>query len=303
MSPEQARGEALDGRADQYALAIVVYEMLTGTTPFRSDTAQAWSLVNAHITVPPPDPRQFQNDLPEHVVGSLMQAMAKMPGYRFATCAQFADALAGNVGFAAPPIQFNEAPIVYQEMPQAPSSMTLSSHSKQGMMGFLGAMVGILLLGGMLLIFGQKKISDNNQTTQPSQETNITNPSPQPPPANIISEPIPDKPIPEENKKVADTPQNDLGIDFKTHVVTDSDLQGKSKKELEIMRNGIYARYGWIFKRQDLQEYFNQQAWYTPGGSPSQRDEVNNSINYKLSKLEKLNAAKILTYEKTMGGE
>lgn len=44
----------------------------------------------------------------------------------------------------------------------------------------------------------------------------------------------------------------------------EEDLEGKSKKELEIMRNSIYARYGYKFKREDLLDYFSQYSWYNP---------------------------------------
>ncbi|NLN74825.1 MAG: serine/threonine protein kinase [Armatimonadetes bacterium] len=96
MSPEQARGEELDGRSDQYSLAIVAYEMLTGTTPFRSDTTQPWALVNKHITVQPPDPRTMRSDLPDQLSDALMQALAKNPDQRFSSCFDFAQALAGQ---------------------------------------------------------------------------------------------------------------------------------------------------------------------------------------------------------------
>lgn len=46
--------------------------------------------------------------------------------------------------------------------------------------------------------------------------------------------------------------------------LVEEDLVGKTKKELEIMRNSIYARYGYIFKREDLLDYFSQYSWYNP---------------------------------------
>lgn len=46
--------------------------------------------------------------------------------------------------------------------------------------------------------------------------------------------------------------------------LSESDLQGKTKKELEIMRNSVYARYGYRFKRDDLFNYFSQYSWYSP---------------------------------------
>jgi len=94
MSPEQARGEDLDGSADQYSLAIVAYEMLTGKTPFGGAGTSPWTVVNKHISVPPPDPRQTRPDLPPAVVDALLRALGKMPQLRFASCREFAEALA-----------------------------------------------------------------------------------------------------------------------------------------------------------------------------------------------------------------
>ena len=46
--------------------------------------------------------------------------------------------------------------------------------------------------------------------------------------------------------------------------LSDDDLADKTKKELEIMRNSIYARYGYRFKREDLLNHFSQYSWYNP---------------------------------------
>lgn len=61
-------------------------------------------------------------------------------------------------------------------------------------------------------------------------------------------------------------PENDVNIfDFVcTRIVTEEDLRTCSKKDLRIMRNWIYARHGYKFKSQDLQEYFSQFDWYSP---------------------------------------
>jgi len=298
MSPEQARGEALDGRADQYALAIVVYEMLTGTTPFRSDTAQAWSLLNAHITVQPPDPRQWRGDIPEHTVGSLMQALAKLPGYRFATCSRFAEALAGHIQPSTlPPVQFVAAPTVCQPLPQTPSASTPPRRFHSGIRGFLGALVGILLLGGGWLLFGQKMIGENNSRAgQPPQGYSAPAPL-------VTTEPEQEKTVQEDSSTAPSSNSEPSWAWTSERLVTESDLQGLNKRELELMRNTIYARYGWIFKRQDLQEYFNAQSWYNPTGPASQRDAINSRITDMMSPIEKQNAARILSYEKSLGGE
>jgi serine/threonine-protein kinase len=73
--------------------------------------------------------------------------------------------------------------------------------------------------------------------------------------------------------------------------VTNSDLEGKTAFELDIMRNSIYARYGRRFDNQLLQNYFNNQSWYRPVYTP-------NEFPYNLlSPLEQNNAADILKYQ------
>lgn len=55
---------------------------------------------------------------------------------------------------------------------------------------------------------------------------------------------------------------------FMKELLTEQDLKGKSRRELDIMRNEIYARHGRGFKRQDLRDYFCGQPWYEPIYAP-----------------------------------
>ncbi|MBC9784113.1 YARHG domain-containing protein [Heliobacterium chlorum] len=83
--------------------------------------------------------------------------------------------------------------------------------------------------------------------------------------------------------------------------VTYDDLNGMSKEELDIMRNEIYARHGWIFELAQFRNYFGRQSWYQPGGRFSQRQQVNEAVSNSLTPLEKANAEKILEYQKAKG--
>ena len=65
MSPEQCKGENVDRRADIYALGIMLYETLTGRTPFIGDNYHA--MAHSHIYQEPPDPRQFNREIPDPV--------------------------------------------------------------------------------------------------------------------------------------------------------------------------------------------------------------------------------------------
>jgi len=88
MAPEQWRGEYQDARADQYALAVVAYELLAGRLPFSTPDTETLRL--AALNDPPP----VLEDQPEHVNRALGRALAKRRQERFAHCAAFIEALA-----------------------------------------------------------------------------------------------------------------------------------------------------------------------------------------------------------------
>ncbi len=90
-APEQIRSLAVDGRTDQYALACVAYQLLTGAVPFERDEVPA--LMYAHLSEPPPSLRLRRPGLPGAADDVLARAMAKVPEQRYGTCQEFADAL------------------------------------------------------------------------------------------------------------------------------------------------------------------------------------------------------------------
>jgi len=99
MSPEQIDSEeAVDGRADVYALGCMAYEMLTGEPPFAGSTARAIMLRHLHDSVP--SAATLRQGLGPAVDASLARALAKAPADRFPTAGAFAEALAAAL--AAP---------------------------------------------------------------------------------------------------------------------------------------------------------------------------------------------------------
>ena len=94
MSPEQWRGEELDGRADQYALAVVAYEMLSGVRPF--DTARVEDLLTLHLSAEMPDITAIRPALPASTDAALRRALSKLSSERFSTVTGFIEALAGR---------------------------------------------------------------------------------------------------------------------------------------------------------------------------------------------------------------
>jgi len=94
MSPEQWRGDEIDGRADQYALAVVAFEMLAGRRPF--DSAQVQDLLNLHSAGAIPDLVVVRPGSSSAAAAAIRRAMAKDPSERFTTATAFIDALAGR---------------------------------------------------------------------------------------------------------------------------------------------------------------------------------------------------------------
>lgn len=84
--------------------------------------------------------------------------------------------------------------------------------------------------------------------------------------------------------------------DSATRLYSKSELQGLSNWELYVARNEIYARHGRTFQKDDLQSYFNSQAWYTPLYSPEEFDGMG-----LLNSTEQQNAATILELEQSRG--
>ena len=85
LAPEQIEGGPVDGRADVYSLGCLLYECLTGETPFARDSrlAVAW----AHLEEEPPSASERRPELPEAIDAVIRKAMAKEPDDRYPTCA------------------------------------------------------------------------------------------------------------------------------------------------------------------------------------------------------------------------
>ena len=91
MSPEQIKGEPVDGRSDLYSVGVSLYEMVTGQKPFPSDTA--FSTMQAHLQTAPRPPIELRPDLPPALSQLILMAVAKDPAARFQTADAFAAAL------------------------------------------------------------------------------------------------------------------------------------------------------------------------------------------------------------------
>jgi serine/threonine protein kinase len=98
ISPEQARGEKVDSRSDQYSLGIILYKIATGRLPFHSENPMA--VVMQHLHEPLPRPGRFNRDLSESEEKVIVKSLAKRPEDRFPSLAElnkaYQAALAGK---------------------------------------------------------------------------------------------------------------------------------------------------------------------------------------------------------------
>ncbi len=90
MAPEQVIGEEIDTRADLYSLGVILFHMLTGTTPFQGETPM--QIAAQHLQIPPPSPQMLRPDLPIAAEQVVLQAMAKRPGDRYMRAQEMARA-------------------------------------------------------------------------------------------------------------------------------------------------------------------------------------------------------------------
>jgi YVTN family beta-propeller protein len=89
VSPEQIRGEQVDGRADQYGLACLIFECLTGSVPYGSRSEVA--TIFAHLQEPVPKPSE-RADLPAALDEVIARGMAKAPDDRYESCTALVEA-------------------------------------------------------------------------------------------------------------------------------------------------------------------------------------------------------------------
>ncbi|MFL5628839.1 MAG: serine/threonine-protein kinase, partial [Ktedonobacteraceae bacterium] len=103
MAPEQVIGEVVDGRSDLYSLGIILYQMITGSTPFQGETPM--QIAAQQLQTPPPSPRLLRPDLPVGAEQVMLKVMSKRPAERYTSGQDFVDALRNSLAFsgALPP--------------------------------------------------------------------------------------------------------------------------------------------------------------------------------------------------------
>jgi Tfp pilus assembly protein PilF len=152
MAPEQIQGEAADGRADQFALAVVAYQMMTGSTLYGPNTVATLTYKIVHET--PVLPTVRNGALPKGVDAVLAKALAKKPADRFGSCKEFVGALA--IAFSDAPTGPLAAPtgslatLRTQTTIELPASATLVEPARHSHAPVVVAAIAVVLLAGAL---------------------------------------------------------------------------------------------------------------------------------------------------------
>jgi serine/threonine-protein kinase len=149
MSPEQFEGQPVDGRCDQYSLAILVWEALTGAVPFTGDSLG--ELIRKHLLEPPPRLTDVNPEIPGKVSDAVYRAMSKKPADRHADVAAFVAALGGKaapqipLGFTGPTPTARRARLILDDPTER---IERPNRRRSIVVGAIAA--GVILMGGGL---------------------------------------------------------------------------------------------------------------------------------------------------------
>ncbi len=232
-APEQARrsSDAIP-QSDLYSLGVILYEMLTGVTPF--DDPSPTSMALQHMTLPPPPPRRLNPDLNEATERVLLKALSKSPPDRYQTGVELTDALENALQAKRP------TPVKQSPRPSPPTS-TAQQHSlspgrvvdaaagttastptqrlpsqatrpetsrgrglaRRWRYLFFGALV---LMGAGVLVFSQRGGASPSPTLQPSEIAEVKLPSSAPTPENTSAPAVVALPVTADSPTMAITP-------------------------------------------------------------------------------------------------
>jgi hypothetical protein len=140
MSPEQATGDAVDGRSDIYSLGIVLYQMLTGGPPFDGDSSA--KIIAQQLTAEPPDIRRVRGDISPELADVLARMLAKDPARRYQAAAEASRALVDALPTAARD----------RVRPLRERLLAIALKSLVGL-GAVGCLAGLAFVAGAVAVF------------------------------------------------------------------------------------------------------------------------------------------------------
>jgi serine/threonine protein kinase len=167
MSPEQVQGLAVDGRSDQFSLAVIAFEMLTGEKPYTGE--HLTTVVYKIVAEEPVAPQRLNPTLGGPMDAAVRKALSKKPEQRYRTCQEFMDALeqaaAATRGWKTMPRggSLNEPTVVDAapavklppaRPPRRNDETTTTERSGRRKAGFLTFLLAMLVVVGLLVLIG-----------------------------------------------------------------------------------------------------------------------------------------------------
>jgi len=153
MSPEQVEGKDTDQRADIYSLGVILFEMVTGRIPFEGDSALSIAL--KHKTETPPDPRQFNAQIPEGLSQVILKCLEKDRENRYQSAGELSSVLSRIEKIL---------PTTERKVPKKkPDAEKVSKFKWKSLLLYGGAVILLILLiaGGISLFTGRQEVLDS----------------------------------------------------------------------------------------------------------------------------------------------
>ena len=197
MSPEQVQGQPVDGRSDQFSLAVITYEMLTGEKPYTGE--HLTTVVYKIVAEEPVPPHRLNATLAGQIDGVLRKSLSKKPDARYPTCQEFTQSLekacAASRGWKTmtrggslnePTVVETTAPKPAINLPPARNpraDTTVTAERSARRSGFMPFLVGVLIVTAVLAAIGWKAGPWLSQNLRNELPAIVSQPKPQSAPA------------------------------------------------------------------------------------------------------------------------
>jgi serine/threonine-protein kinase len=214
MSPEQVQGQPVDGRSDQFSLAVIAFEMLTGEKPYTGE--HLTTVVYKIVAEEPPAPHRINSTLGSAIEAVVRKGLSKRPDGRYATCQEFTEALekacAASKGWHSLPRGGSLNATTVADKILEPAALPPSRRPRRGELaatgttestsdrkhGFLPFLLAVLMAAALLAIVAwEVKPSWLGTYSSPDQPAARTEPPQPPAPATV---PPAQAPAPAESK-------------------------------------------------------------------------------------------------------